>query len=235
MKFVNLLFDADDTLFDFSQASDHAFRILCARQGIPDTPEVRRCYESINRALWDAFDRGAISKEYVVVERFVRFLRALDLDRDPAACNETYLAALGSGVYPMPHAQEVCRILSRTHRLYLVTNAMASVQRSRLRGSVFAPYITEAFISEEAGASKPSAAYFRYVLSRIPDASARNALVIGDSPATDLLGANNAGLPCCWYNRAGLPRPEGLRIDWEIRDLRELYEICGNEEGAPQV
>lgn len=225
MRFLNLLFDADDTLFDFSKAADHAFRTLCAVQNIPDTPETRRCYEQINRELWDAFDHGELSKEFVVVERFVRFLRALSLNRDPTACNRDYLAALGAGVYPMPHAEAVCKTLSRTHRLYLVTNAVASVQRSRLRGSVFAPYITDAFISEEAGAAKPNAAYFRYVLSRIPGATRENCLVIGDSIATDILGANNAGLPCCWYNPNGVPRPSDLRIDWEIRELPELYQL----------
>ena len=52
-----------------------------------------------------------------------------------------------------------------------------------------------------------------------------NGLVIGDSLSTDIQGANNAGLPCCWYNPAGKARPEDLRIDYEIRDLRELLDI----------
>ena len=38
-------------------------------------------------------------------------------------------------------------------------------------------------------------------------------------------GANNYGLPCCWYNPRHLPRPDDLRIDWEIDDLRQLYDI----------
>ncbi|MFR1616881.1 MAG: HAD family hydrolase [Dysosmobacter welbionis] len=52
-----------------------------------------------------------------------------------------------------------------------------------------------------------------------------NCLVIGDSLSKDIRGANNAGLPCCWYNPAGKARPEDLRIDYEIRDLRELLDI----------
>jgi HAD superfamily (subfamily IA) hydrolase, TIGR02254 len=225
MNYSNLLFDADDTLFDFPKAAELAFHALCRANDLPDTPEARRLYETINRSLWDAFDRGEISKETLTTLRFVRFLEALGLERNPEKCDQDYLAALGAGVYPTPHAQEVCEVLSQTHRLYLVTNAVASVQRSRLQGSVFAPLFSDAFISEEAGAAKPQKAYFDYVLSHIPGADERNCLVIGDSPATDLLGANNAGLPCCWYNPNGLPRPAELRIDWEIADLRELYEI----------
>ena len=226
MKYRYLLFDADDTLFDFPKASARAFAIMCRTHGIPYTPEVYQRYHEINLELWAAFDRGEVTKEFVTLERYVRFLKALDLERDPAACNRDYLAALGEGVYPLPHAEEVCRTLKdRGHRMFIITNAVASVQRSRLRGSAFAELFEAAFISEEAGAAKPSAAYFDYVRRRLPGMTEGNTLVIGDSLATDIQGANHAGLPCCWVNPAGKPRREGLRIDYEIRDLRQLLEI----------
>ena len=226
MNFPYLLFDADDTLFDFPRASARAFSVMCARHGIPDTPEVYQLYHQINLELWNAFDRGEVTKEYVTLERYVRFLRAMELEADPVRCNADYLAALGEGVYPLPHAEEVCRILAkRGHRLYIVTNAVASVQRSRLKGSVFSRLITDAFISEDAGASKPDPAYYDYIRRRLPDLTAENCLVIGDSLATDIRGANNAGLPCCWFNPRGKPRPQGLRIDYEIHDLRQLLDI----------
>ena len=109
--------------------------------------------------------------------------------------------------------------------MYIITNAVASVQRSRLRGSVFADLFEDAFISEEAGAGKPSRAYFDYVRRRLPGMRSENALVVGDSLATDIQGANNAGLPCCWFNPEGKPRREGLRVDYEIADLRQLLDI----------
>ena len=226
MKYSYLLFDADDTLFDFPKASSVAFEKMCRAHDLPYTPEVYRLYHEINLELWAAFDRGEVTKDYVTLERYVRFFKALKLDRDPAQCNRDYLSALGAGVYPLPHAEEVCRELkARGHRLYLVTNAVASVQRSRLRGSVFAELFEGAFISEEAGAAKPSRAYFDYVRRQLPGMTSENALVIGDSLATDIQGANNAGLPCCWFNPAGKPRPAGLRVDYEISGLRELLEI----------
>lgn len=226
MKYRYLLFDADDTLFDFPKASSRAFEKMCRAHDIPCAPEVYRLYHEINLELWAAFDRGEVTKEFVTLERYVRFLKAMELDRDPAACNRDYLSALGEGVYPLPHAEAVCRELrDRGHRMYIITNAVASVQRSRLQGSVFARLFEAAFISEEAGAAKPSRAYFDYVRRRLPGLTAENALVIGDSLSTDIRGANNAQLPCCWFNPAGKPRPEDLRIDYVIGDLRELPEI----------
>ena len=226
MNYPYLLFDVDDTLFDFPKASSRAFSVMCAAHGIPDTPEVYQLYHEINLDLWAAFDRGEVSKEFVTLERYVRFLKALDMDADPAQCNRDYLEALGRCAYPLPHAEEVCRTLvERGLKLYIVTNAVASVQRSRLRGSVFGELFTDAFISEEAGASKPNKAYYDYVQARVPAITAENTLVIGDSLATDIRGANNAGLPCCWFNPGKKPRQDGLRIDYEISDLRELLEI----------
>ena len=226
MRYVNLLLDADDTLFDFPKASARAFSRMCQLHDIPDTPDVYQLYHQINLELWNAFDRGEVTKEFVTLERYVRFFDALPLKRDAAACNRDYLAALGECVYPLPHAEDVCRTLvSRGHRLYIITNAVASVQRNRLRGSAFADLITDAFISEDAGASKPARVYYDYVLARIPGASAENTLAIGDSLTTDIAGANNAGLPCCWYNPRRAPRPQGLHIDYEIQDLRALLDL----------
>ena len=50
-------------------------------------------------------------------------------------------------------------------------------------------------------------------------------LLVGDSLHSDILGGNVAGTDTCWYNPGGKPREDGIRVDYEIRDLRELKEI----------
>ena len=224
-RYTHLLLDADNTLFDFDRANRSAFQLVCQQCDIPDNEQTFKCYEAINSDLWAAFDRGECTKDFLVLERFRRFLDAIGLQRDAALCNELHLAALGRSTLLLPHALEVCRELSGRAALYLVTNAVASVQRSRLSASAIAPYIAGAFISEEAGAAKPEKAYFDYVLARIPGITRENCLLVGDSLSSDIRGANNAGLPCCWLNAKHLPRPDGLRIDYEIDDLRQLYPI----------
>ena len=225
MKYPYLLLDADNTLFDFDAGNRHAFHEVCARYDIPDTEESFQCYKRCNNAMWAAFDRGECTKDFLVVERFRRFLKEMGLVQDAARCNELHLQVLGQNTLLLPHALEVCRTLAQTHSLYIVTNAVAAVQKARLAASDLRPYITDAFISEDAGASKPSVAYFDYVFSRIPGITRENCLLIGDSPSSDLQGANNYGIPCCWYNPRGLARPDGIRIDYEIRDLPELLPI----------
>ena len=226
MKFPYLLFDADDTLFDFPKAASRAFSIMCRSNDIPENTETYQLYDEINAALWAAFERGEVSKSFVTHERYIRFLKALGLERDPAKCNRDYLTALGEAVYPLPHAEMVCRTLAeRGHYLYIVTNAVASMQQSRLQRCSFAHLFLDVFISENAGASKPSKAYYDYVQSCVPEISPDNTLIIGDSLTTDIRGANNAGFPCCWFNPRRKSAPADLRIDYEIRDLKELLNL----------
>ena len=224
-RYQYLLFDADNTLFDFEAANHNAFAKTCEYCGLTYSDELYEFYESINRPLWHQLDRGEVTKEFLVVERFRRFLAQLGIDRDPTECNRIQLTNLGLSTALLPHALEVVQKLSQTHKLYIVTNAVASVQRARLSASEIAPYITAAFISEEAGAAKPSPAYFDYVMARIDGITQDNCLVIGDSLSSDIQGANNAGLDSCWYNLKGEARPAAPQVDYEIRDLRELYDI----------
>lgn len=220
-----LLFDADNTLFNFDAGNRRAFSEVCRICHLPDTDELFHAYEAVNAEMWSAFDRGECTKDFLVVERFRLYLERAGLQADPVRCNKIHLSTLATNTVLLPHALEVCRTLAQTHSLYIVTNAVAAVQKARLAASDLRPYITDAFISEDAGASKPSVAYFDYVFSHIPGITRENCLLIGDSPSSDLQGANNYGIPCCWYNPRGLARPDGIRIDYEIRDLPELLPI----------
>ena len=91
MKYPYLLFDADDTLFDFPKASSQAFSVMCRKNDVPDSPEAYQLYHEVNQALWEAFNRGEITKEFLTLERYVRFLKVLGMERDAAQCNRDYL------------------------------------------------------------------------------------------------------------------------------------------------
>lgn len=225
VRYPYLLFDADDTLFSFPAANRAAFAAACAVSGLTFSDALLEQYERHNSALWKQFDRGEVTKDFLVLERFRRFFAELGIYADPALANDVHLTTLGNSAVLMPHAAEVVKTLAKTHRLFVVTNAVARVQKSRLSKSEIAPYIEAAFISEEAGAAKPTRAYFDYVFAHIDGITKDNCLLIGDSLTSDILGANEYGLKCCWFNPAHAPNPDKLSVDYEISDLRELYAI----------
>ena len=55
--------------------------------------------------------------------------------------------------------------------------------------------------------------------------SRETTLIVGDSLTSDIRGGENAGIATCWYNPKGSPRPDGFRIDHEVRSLAELVDI----------
>ncbi len=229
-KYPYLLFDADDTLLDFSRNGQRAFTLLCAKYHFPCNEASHALFEEFNQSMWRALERGTITKEYLKVERFRLFLDALHRQEDPAAVNEDFMAFLGASSFLMPHAEEVCRILSQTHKLYILTNSVESVHTSRMEQSLLTPYIEASFVSEVVGYEKPSRFFFDHVLAQIPGITRENCLLIGDSLTSDIQGGINAGLPVCWYNPGGQRAPETLQIDYTIRDLLELPPLL--EEAA---
>ena len=225
MKYPYLLFDADNTLFDFDAAEKNAHRQVCGKHRLAFTEEGYALYRRCNAQLWQDFDRGLCSKEFLLTERFRRYLSLSGETGDPEAMNRDHLRALGESAVLLPGAEALCRCLAAGHELYLVTNAVESVQRARFERSAIRPYFRDVFISEAIGCGKPSPAYFAYVLRAVPGLTAENGLVIGDSLTSDIQGANNAGLACCWFNPKGLPRPDGLRIDYKVRTLEEIADL----------
>lgn len=224
-RYPYLLFDADNTLFDFDEANIHAFRAVCDAFGLPFSQTLFDRFEIINNATWERFDRGELTKDETLRIQFREMSEELGLELDIEGCNRVRLEVLGRSTALVPHALEVVRELKKTHRVYLITNAVEAVQRGRLGRSALAPYVEEAFISETAGAAKPSVEYFDYVFAHIDGITRENCMVIGDSLTSDIQGANNYGLACCWFNPKKAPKPKALRVDYEIRDLRELYDI----------
>lgn len=84
VRYPYLLFDADDTLLDFSRNGDKAFSLLCAKYCFPYNEKSRELFEAFNQPLWRDLERGRITKEFLKTERFRRFLDALHRSEDPA-------------------------------------------------------------------------------------------------------------------------------------------------------
>ena len=65
-RYPYLLFDADNTLFDFDEANVSSFRAVCAYAGLAFTPELFACFDRHNNAAWARFDRGEEITEEVL-------------------------------------------------------------------------------------------------------------------------------------------------------------------------
>ena len=209
-----VLLDADHTLFDFDRAEARALEATLARFALP--PEAGERYLAINRALWARLDRGEVTREWLVVERFRALLAQLGRTGDPEALNRYYLDKLGEGAFLLPGAEAFCRALAPHCTMAIVTNGVARAQRGRFVRSPLAGVVPHLFISEELGASKPDPAFFAPVLAALGSPDRRRVVMVGDNLLADIQGGINAGLDTVWYNPRRLPRPAAPVPTWEV-------------------
>ncbi|MBQ3063263.1 MAG: YjjG family noncanonical pyrimidine nucleotidase [Clostridia bacterium] len=224
-RYKTVLFDADNTLFDFSRAELSAIAETLALFGIAPTAEHCARYSRINDEMWKRLERGEITKEALRVVRFVAFLEEIGARADVNAMADAYLTRLSVQTYTIAGATALVQMLAADCRLYIITNGIACVQKRRFAASPFVPYFKGLFISEEIGFEKPHPAFFAAVAAKIPDFDAKATLVVGDSLSSDMAGGVAAGLDTCWYNPKNTPNSKNLPITYTVRTLEEVLSV----------
>ncbi len=219
-----LFLDLDDTILDFHKAERLAVSKTIRDFGVEPTEEILSRYHVINKAHWERLERGEITREEVLVNRFAVLFRELGKDVDPTACARAYEGNLSQGHYFLPGAEEAVKSLHEKYRLFLASNGTARVQQGRLTSAGLYPYFEKVFISQEIGFNKPSREYFDACFARIPGFEPGKAIMVGDSLTSDILGGINAGLTTVWVNPEGKPWGS-IRPDYEIKALSQLEEL----------
>lgn len=229
-----LLFDADNTLFDFDSAEEHTLTRTLLHFGQDAGKNVKQLYHRINDELWKRHEMGEISREQLSVRRFEILFQALDIQGDPAAWNDYYLQTLSQCATLLPGAESLCRRASQKYTLALITNGAPFVQRRRLELSPLGQFFGDrVFISGEMGCRKPEKIYFEKVLDALGARNQRGkVLVIGDSVSSDIRGAFNAQLDSVWLHwpsaRAGAIKPT-----YEVENLAQLAEFLNAHRMLP--
>ena len=233
--FKCIFWDVDNTLLDFLAAEKVALKTGFARFGLGEcTDEMVKEYSAINNRYWQALERGEITKDRVLVGRYEEFLGNHGIDPGISSdFNDFYQLELGETICYMDNSLELVKGLKGKVIQCAASNGTKVAQDKKLRKSGFDQLMDEIFISEELGYEKPSAAFFESAYSRLQKdfgtVKKEEILMVGDSLTSDMRGANNFGIPCCWYNPSGKGDPKDLWIDWRIKDLWEVPEILEKE------
>jgi 2-haloacid dehalogenase len=223
MSYTWLLFDADDTLFDYPLAEGKALRGTFEHFGQVYRSEYLRIYQVFNRQVWAEFERGETSALELRLKRFHLLFDEISLPIDPENFSQRYLENLARASDLYPGAAELLQALTGRYHLALVTNGLKEVQYPRLEHSTIRPFIDKIFISEEIGAAKPYAGFFEAVFKDIGNPPKDQVLIIGDSLTSDIQGGINYGIDTCWFNPAG--RTTSLPVTYTIKTLGQLLEI----------
>lgn len=216
-----ILFDADDTLFQFDAFSglQAAFRSFDVEFDAGHYEQ----YQQINKQLWQRYQNGEVRAEDVQQQRFHDWSERLGVS--PADINSRFLLAMTEISQPFAGVQDFLNHLHGRIRLGIITNGFSRLQRARLARSNMQQYFDVLVVSEEVGAAKPSPLIFRHALQQmaLPDPAA--VLMVGDTFESDIVGAAAAGMDTCWLNSAGKPNSHDLRPDYQVSSVQELKQL----------
>jgi len=225
-KYNTLLFDADDTLFDFQLAEKNALKEMLSDFSLPHSDEICNIYHEINDILWKDFEKGLLPPNQTPGKiRFQKLLNELGEERDSNKMNSSYTKHLGEQHMLIDGAVKVCSALCKTHRLFIITNGTPSVQHARLNACEIRTCFDGIFISQEIGLRKPDCEYFNYVFNKIRPVDMAKTLIIGDSLTSDILGGINSGVDTCWFNPHKKTAPPEITPTYQITALEQLFDI----------
>ena len=225
MKYEILLFDVDDTLFDFGMSEEKALHNAFVKFDLPKgVTDYWASYREISKVLWGDLEQGLITLPELAVERFKRLILMHGLDIDAETFSSVYLDYLGKETHLVQGAVELCEGLT-DYRLAIITNGFTAVQTARIENSPLCNTFEHIIMSQEAGFQKPDIGIFDYAFSKLQITDKSKVLIVGDSLTSDIQGGINYGIDTCWFNPHFKENNLGVKPTYEIHKLMDLIEI----------
>ena len=232
MTIRGVLFDVDDTLFDYT-SSEHAGVLgHLTAEGLlglfPSPADAVATWREIMEEEYARFLAGELTFAGQQLARTRRFLShvgrlpAGGISDDEAALWFARYRGLRDTVWAaFPDADPVLRKLAPRFRLGIVSNSSLGHQQDKLRAIGLLDHFGEAIVCAiEHGAPKPDAGIFLAGCAAL-GLPAHQVAYVGDKYEIDAVGAHEAGLRSYWLDRAatGVATLDGISV---IRSLDEL-------------
>ena len=224
---TTILWDVDGTLLNFEAAEKAAIRALFQEFGFGVcTDEMLKRYSQINKIYWERLERKEVTRQEVLEGRFLDFFAEEGLDVSAAPeFNECYQTSLGDTIVFYDDSYEIVKSLRGKVKQYVVSNGTITAQTKKLRVSGLGELMDGIFLSEQLGVEKPDVHFFEQVFAQTGLTAKTQIMIVGDSLSSDILSGNNAGIITCWYNPEHKQSKNSVRIDYEITDLHEIYNL----------
>lgn len=231
MQLKTVIFDLDDTLYtDWETCHDAGLREVgtygATRLGLSEDETIQAFLCGREQTIKQLGPVGS-SHNRTLFAQFA--LEQIGINPVPHA--ENLHNAYWRGVFgamklepAIPHLLSALRAAGI--RTAVCTNMMADIQMRKLVELGLDEAFDYFVSSEEAGVDKPDPNIFRYVLDKA-GSKAEEAIMVGDTFAHDIAGAQRAGIATLWINRTGKPCPE--------KEQPPTYETASMEEAAQEL
>ncbi|WP_107073088.1 HAD family hydrolase [Streptomyces rubellomurinus] len=220
-----VLFDVDDTLFDYSGSEEAGILAHLDELGLlarlPGPQAAVDLWRTVMEAQYARFLAGELTFRGQQGERTRQFLARLGepgaerlSDEAAAAWFAGYAAHRDAARAAFPDAAPALAGLPPHLRLGVVSNSSADHQRDKLRAIGLLDRVGAVLVcSDQHGEPKPAPSIFHAGCAGLGLAPHEVAYV-GDNYALDAEGARDAGLHAFWLDRtaSGAPVGEGIRV-----------------------
>lgn len=215
-----LLFDADQTLWDFKQTEKIAIAILFNYFNIPNNEEITEKYMSGNNLCWKEYEEGKLSLDELEIKRWELFFAKTDLSYNAKEAANLFGKAIAENGILLEGAEAFLYSIRDLPKA-LVTNGIARIQRRRLKDTKIEKYFEHIFISDEIGYHKPQKELFLYILQKIEKES-KDCIMIGDSEKSDIEGALSVNMESIYFSLDG---KKSALASYCVSSYKELEEL----------
>jgi putative hydrolase of the HAD superfamily len=227
----DLFFDLDHTLWDFEKNSREALaegydQINLNSRGVCSLEDYISEYEIANAWCWAEYRDGRMDKSELRGRRFTLALKKWGLDNDVTLgeiLGSHYVETSPYKTHLVKDALEVVKeFFERGHKLVMLTNGFEEVQHIKVERCGLAPFFNSVLTSDALGVKKPNAGIFKLALE-LSHSSSENAVMLGDSLESDIIGAREAGWGQVYYNPLKIEHNE--EVLYEVSDLISILEL----------
>ncbi|MER6976080.1 HAD family hydrolase [Streptomyces carpinensis] len=203
-----VLWDVDDTLFDYTTADRSGMRAHLVAERLLDgygsVEEALAHWRRITDAQWARFSAGEASFEGQRRDRVRVFLGRPELtDAEADAWFERYLRHYEAAWALFPDVLPVLDALAADYRHAVLSNSSVHVQERKLRVLGVRDRFEAVLCAAELGVSKPAPEAFHAACEAL-ELAPHEVAYVGDHPEIDALGAAEAGLLSVWIDRGGV-------------------------------
>jgi putative hydrolase of the HAD superfamily len=226
------LIDLDDTIVRYG-AGGEGLWVEVAERFAPRLPvapaRLLEALDAVREPFWADPERSRLARQDMFAARraiLAQTFERLGLSEESELVREVadaYSSEREARVAPFPGALEaLAELRRRGHRLGLLTNGGARLQRAKIERYDLARFFDAVRIEGEVGVGKPEPGAFAGALGAL-GAAGEPAMMIGDDLDADVAGAQAAGLATAWVDHAGSGPPgRAVRPDRVVRALAEL-------------
>lgn len=187
-----IIFDFDNTLANRQDYADHEFRLF-VKEHFPYLDENSIEFECVVQDMvnWDGF--GNSNKTYLAKQLVEKY----KIDFDVNTYKKWWVDHMLDYVSIYEDTIDVLEYLKPKYKLAILTNGGKKPQRGKVKLSGIESYMDYVIASGELHIHKPDTRIYQYVCEQL-QIQPEEAIFIGDTFSTDLLGAYRVGMKPIW-------------------------------------